>query len=64
MAKPARQLVEVIDRHGHVIHEFMVTLPDEDCHDAEYEEMAMIMAEHHGRIAKPELVHIRARCVR
>jgi hypothetical protein len=64
MAKPARQLVEVIDRHGHVIHEFVVTLPDADCHDAEYEEMALIMAERHGRIAKSEFVHIRARCVR
>ena len=60
----ARQLVEVIDRKGHVIDAYTVTLPDADCHDAEYEEFALLLAEKSGRVAQAEFVHLRARCVK
>jgi len=60
----AKQLVEVIDRRGHVVSTYTVELPDEDCHDAEYEEVALILAETHGVVAEAEYVHLRARCVR
>jgi len=60
----ARQLVEVIDRKGHVVHTYTVELPDADCHDAEYEEVALILAEKHGVVAEAEHVHLRARCIR
>lgn len=60
----AKQLVEVIDRKGHVIHAYVVELADADCHDAEYEEVALILAEKHGVVAEAEFVHLRARCVR
>ncbi|HEX4304193.1 MAG TPA: hypothetical protein VHZ78_15455 [Rhizomicrobium sp.] len=60
----AKQLVEVIGRDGHVIHEFVITLPDDDCHDVEFEAVALVMAERHGRVAQSEFAHIRARCVR
>ncbi|HEY0104759.1 MAG TPA: hypothetical protein VGB91_01650 [Rhizomicrobium sp.] len=58
----ATQLVEVIDRHGHVVDRFAVELEDADCHDFEYEETALILAEKSGRTA--EYVHLRARCVK
>ncbi len=60
----AKQLVEVIDRAGHVIDRYTVDLPDADCHDVEYEEYALILAETSGRIAEAEFVHLRARCMR
>ena len=44
----AKQLVEVIDRKGHVVHSYTVELLEDDCHDAEYEEVALILAEKHG----------------
>ena len=60
----ARQLVEVIDRKGHVVHTYMVELPDADCHDLEYEEAALILAEQGGIVVESEFVHLRARCIR
>ncbi len=60
----AKQLVEVIDRHGHVVDRYTVALPDAECHDTEYEEVALILAEQSGRIEDVEIVHLRARCVR
>ena len=60
----AKQLVEVIDRKGHVVHTYTVELPDADCHDAEYEEVALILAEKHGVVAETEFIHLRARCIR
>ena len=60
----ARQLVEVIDRKGHVVHAYMVELPDADCHDAEFEEFALVLAEKGGIVAEAEFIHLRARCVR
>ncbi|MEI9993183.1 MAG: hypothetical protein WDM91_01200 [Rhizomicrobium sp.] len=60
----AKQLVEVIDRAGHVIDRYTVDLPDADCHDVEYEEYALILAEKSGRIEETEILHLRARCVK
>ncbi|MEJ0026097.1 MAG: hypothetical protein WDN01_08735 [Rhizomicrobium sp.] len=60
----AKQLVEVIDRKGHVLDRYMVELDDADCHDAEYEEFALILAEKSGRIEAAEHVRLRARCVK
>lgn len=59
-----KQLVEVIDRDGHVVERHMVDLPDADCHDVEYEEYALILTEKSGRVGVEEIVHLRARCVR
>jgi hypothetical protein len=59
-----KQLVEVIDRHGHVVDRFTVTLDDVDCHDAEFEEFALILAEKSGRVEAREVLHLRARCVK
>jgi hypothetical protein len=60
----AKQLVEVIDRAGHVVDRYVVDLADKDCHDVEYEEVALILAEKSGRVTRAEYVHLRARCVR
>jgi len=60
----AKQLVEVIDRKGHVVHSYTVELLEDDCHDAEYEEVALILAEKHGVVTDSELLHLRARCIR
>jgi len=60
----AKQLVEVIDHRGRVVHVYSVELADADCHDAEYEAVALILAETHGMVAEAEYVHLRARCVR
>ena len=60
----AKQLVEVIDRHGHVVHSYTIQLEHDECVDAEFEEVALIFAENHGLVAKAEHVHLRARCVK
>ena len=60
----ARQLVEVIDRKGHILDRFVVELDDADCHDHEYEEFALVLAETSGRVTAAEHVHLRARCVK
>ncbi len=60
----AKQLVEVIDRDGHIIDRYTVVLDDADCHDAEYEEVALVLAGQSGRIIETEHVHLRARCLR
>ena len=59
-----RQLVEVIGRDGHVIESHVVELDHAECFDAEYEEVALVLAEKSGKIAKAEHVHLRARCVK
>jgi len=63
MSKP-RQIVEVIDRSGHVVHSYTIELDHGDCVDAEFEEVALVFAENHGLVPKEEHVHLRARCVR
>jgi hypothetical protein len=59
-----RQLVEVIGRDGHVIQSHAVELDHEDCVEAEYEEVALVLAEKSGKIEKAEYIHLRARCVK
>ncbi len=54
----------MIDRNGHVVHTYMVELSNAGCHDVEYEEVALILAEKHGVVMETEFVHLRARCVR
>jgi hypothetical protein len=60
----AKQLVEVIGRDGHLVDRYTVKLEDADCHDAEYEEVALILAEQSGRVTKAQYVRLRARCVK
>ena len=60
----ARQLIEVIDRHGHVVHSYTVELEGADCVEAEFEEVALVFAENHGVVPRTEHVHLRARCVK
>ena len=60
----AQQLVEVIDRNGHVVHSYTVTLEHDGCFDAEYEEIALIFAERDGVVSEADHVHLRARCVK
>lgn len=55
--------VEVLDRDGHSIAMYSIVLEGENCHNGEYEEVALIFAEQSGRIATEEFVHLRARCV-
>jgi hypothetical protein len=58
----AKELVEVIDRDGHVVASYLVALEHDDCLAAEYEEAALILAEIDGVVAMDEQVHLRARC--
>ena len=58
-----KQLVEVIDRKGHVVHSYMIALEHGDCIEAEFEEVALVFAENHGLVPKEEHIHVRARCV-
>ncbi|HTT96409.1 MAG TPA: hypothetical protein VMF58_00040 [Rhizomicrobium sp.] len=59
-----KQRVEVINRHGHVVHSYTVELKHGECIDAEFEEVALVFAENHGLVPKEEHIHLRARCVR
>jgi hypothetical protein len=54
----------VIGRDGHVVHSYTVELDDEECVEAEYEEVALILAGKGGKVAKSEHIHLRARCVK
>jgi hypothetical protein len=56
--------VEVFDRDGHLLETYTIVLEGVDCHDAEFEEVALIFAEQSGRVAAAELVHLRAICVK
>ena len=60
----AKQLVEVIDRKGHIVHSYTIALERGECIDAEFEEVALVFAENHGLVPKEEHMHLRARCVR
>ncbi len=59
-----KQLVEVLDRIGRVVDRYTIELEDADCHDLEYEETALILAQNSGRLEAAEHVHLRARCVK
>ena len=56
--------VEVFDRDGHLLEIYRIVLEGADCHEAEYEEVALIFAEQSGRVTAEEIVHLRARCVK
>ena len=60
----AKQLVEVIDRHGHIVYATTVALEGEECIEAEFEEVALVFAEKHSGLPRAEHVHLRARCVK
>jgi len=60
----AKQLVEVVDRNGHVVYSTTVALEGKACIEAEFEEVALIFAEKHSGLPKTEHVHLRARCVK
>ncbi len=55
--------VDVYDRHGAQLATYTVLVDDEDCHEQEFEEIALILAEKGGHVEDAELVHLRARCV-
>jgi hypothetical protein len=59
-----RQLVEVIGRDGHVVESHVVELEHEECVDAEYEEVALVLTERGGRVCEAEHIHLRAACVK
>jgi hypothetical protein len=59
-----RQLVEVIGRDGHVVESHVVELEHEDCIEAEYEEVALVLTERGGKVRAAEHIHLRARCVK
>ena len=59
-----KQIVEVIGRDSHVVHAYSVHLEHDTCVEAEYEEIALIMAEKGGVVAESEHIHLRARCVK
>lgn len=59
-----KQLVEVIDRDGHVVESHVVEIAHGDCIDAEFEEVALVLTERGGKVREAEHVHLRARCVR
>ncbi|MGN6148950.1 MAG: hypothetical protein ACTHPD_10460 [Rhizomicrobium sp.] len=59
-----RQLVEVIGRDGHIIESHVVDLEHEECIDAEFEEVALVLTERGGKVREAEHVHLRARCVK
>lgn len=59
-----KQLVEVIDRDGHVVESHVVEIAHGDCIDAEFEEVALVLTERGGKVREAEHVHLRARCVK
>jgi hypothetical protein len=57
-----KRSVDVFDRHGHLVHTYTIVLDEKDCHEIEYEEVALIFAEQSGRVRREEFIHLRARC--
>jgi hypothetical protein len=58
----AKKLVDVFDRGGAKLFTYSIALEDEDCLEAEFEEVALIFAQSSGLVAAEEVVHLRARC--
>ena len=56
------KVVDVFGMAGERLATYTVTLDDVDCHDAEYEEVALILAETSGLVRGEELLTIVARC--
>src|ERR1041385_2154200 len=58
----ARKNVDVFDRAGAKLFSYSIALEENECLDAEFEEVALIFAEFSGLVAIEELSHIHARC--
>lgn len=56
------KIVDVFDGSGAKLFSYSIALEDEDCLNAEFEEVALIVAESSGPVAAEEAVHLRARC--
>ncbi|MBV8799165.1 MAG: hypothetical protein JOY77_07725 [Alphaproteobacteria bacterium] len=57
-----KKTVDVFDRSGGRLFSYAIALEEEDCLDAEFEEVALIFAETSGLVAAEEMIHLRARC--
>ena len=55
--------VDVFDRYGAHLAPYTVLVDEEDCHEQEIEEIALLLAEKGGHVEDAEIVHLRARCV-
>ena len=58
----AKKCVDIFAKSGERLFTYTICLEDKDCHEAEFEEVALIFAERDGLVDKREIVHIRARC--
>jgi hypothetical protein len=58
----AKKCVDIFAKSGEHLFTYTICVEDEDCHDAEFEEVAMVFAERDGLVDSSELVHVRARC--
>ncbi|MBV9570634.1 MAG: hypothetical protein JO056_05260 [Alphaproteobacteria bacterium] len=56
------KLVDVFDPSGAKLFSYSIALEDEGCVDAEFEEVALILAESSGRIVAEDIAHLTARC--
>jgi hypothetical protein len=56
------RLVDVFDGAGAKLFTYSIGLEDEGCLDAEFEEVALIVAESSGLVAAEEIAHLRAYC--
>ena len=57
-----KRLVDVFDRDGRRLFTYSIALEDGRCLDAEFEEVALILAESSGLVAASDVVHLRACC--
>ena len=57
-----RKNVDVFDRAGAKLFSYSIALEENECLDAEFEEVALIFAESSGLVASEELLHLHARC--
>jgi hypothetical protein len=64
--RPTQTIERVVDVFGPghaLVATYTVRLEDHDCMEAEFEEVALILAERSGQVDEPDFVHLRARCV-
>lgn len=57
-----KKCVDIFARSGEHLFTYTICVEDEECHDAEFEEVALVFAERDGLVTSRELVHLRARC--
>jgi|SRR3954462_367590 hypothetical protein len=58
----ASKIVDVFDSSGAKLSTYSITLENNDCLDAEFEEVALIFAETSGTLSKGEIAQLSARC--